>query len=172
MFSPRAERDAIFGMLTVPSDPTTCGASCRSNWTSSTEARKSTRFAQVRILTKRFFQKITKIPSPLLLGLTSFAPHSHFLSGVFIRTYVIFISFPRERERLRSMCAPTRALSWTVPSLTNRKIKYNQRKNDNTKKKILPQLYSITNNSIKHHSFVFTQLNEQTVLFLTIRRCM
>ena len=30
-------------------------------------------------------------------------------------------------------------------------------------------LLSITNNSIKHQSFVYTQLNEQTVLFLTIQ---
>ena len=28
---------------------------------------------------------------------------------------------------------------------------------------------SITNNSIKHLSFVYTQLNDQTVLFLTIQ---
>ena len=55
-------------------------------------------------------------------------PSSFFLSGVFIMTSVIVTSSPREREHLRSMCAPTRALSWIVLSLTKPKDRYNQRK--------------------------------------------
>ena len=54
--------------------------------------------------------------------------HSHPQSisiRVFIMTSVIVTSSPREREYLRSMCAPTRALSRIVLS---RKIRYNQRK--------------------------------------------
>ena len=35
--------------------------------------------------------------------------------------------------------------------------------------KWLQVLLCITNNSIKHQSFVYTQLNDQTVLFLTIQ---
>ena len=48
-------------------------------------------------------------------------------------TSVIVTSSPREREHLRSMCAPTRALSRIVLSLT--------KPNDNIKK-IIPQLYN------------------------------
>ena len=63
-FSTRGERDTIFTMLTVPSDPTTRGESRRPNWPGLAEAQKSTRFAQVRISTA-FFSKITQNPQPI-----------------------------------------------------------------------------------------------------------
>ena len=61
--------------------------------------------------------KMTKIPSPSLLGLMSFTPQSHFLFGVFIMTFVIVISSAREHE-LYSMCAPAPVLSQIVQSPT------------------------------------------------------
>ena len=69
-------------------------------------------------LNSLLFFKITKNPSPSLSGMTSFEPQSHFHSGVFITTSVIVTSSVHEREDLRSMCAPTRALTWIVQSLT------------------------------------------------------
>ncbi len=44
-----------------------------------------------------------KFSGPWLPGMTSFTPQLHFLSGVFIMTFVIVISSARERE-LHSMC--------------------------------------------------------------------
>ena len=85
------------------------------NWTGLAQVRSSTRFVQRQISTNCFFKKITKIPSPSLPGLTSFTPQSHFISGVFIMTFVIVTSSARERE-LYSMCAPARALSLTKPN--------------------------------------------------------
>ena len=70
-----------------------------------------------------FFQKSPKILSPSLLGMTSFTTPVHNLPGVFIMTSVLVTSSPREREHLRSMYAPTRALSRTVLSLTKPKDK-------------------------------------------------
>ena len=87
-----------------------------------------TGLAQVRISTRPvyiqisinciFFQKSPKILSPSLPGMTSFT-----YPGFFIMTSVIITSSPREREHLRSMCAPTRALSRRVLSLTKPKDK-------------------------------------------------
>ena len=64
-----------------------------------------------------FFQNHQN-PSPSLPGMTSFAPQSHFLSGFFIMTFVIVTSSALECEHLHSMCAPARALSRIVLSLT------------------------------------------------------
>ena len=64
------------------------------------------------------FFKITKNPSSSLPGMTSFTSQSHFLSGFFIMTFVIVTSSARQREHLHSMCAPARALSRIVLSLT------------------------------------------------------
>ena len=70
-----------------------------------------------------FFQKSPKILSSSLPGMTAFTSLVHFLSGIFIMTSVIVTSFPREREHLRSMFAPTRALSRPSLSLTKPKDK-------------------------------------------------
>ena len=64
------------------------------------------------------FSRIPQIPSPSLPGMTSFTPLSHFLSGGFIMTSVIVTYSAHEREHLHPMCAPARALSWIVLSLT------------------------------------------------------
>ena len=60
---------------------------------------------------------------------------------------VIVTSSPNEREHLRSMCAPTRALSRIVPSLTKPNDKIEPTKNDNIKK-IIPQLYNTTRENL------------------------
>ena len=71
--------------------------------------------SQVASLLKK---KITKIPSPSLPCMTSFTPQSHFsYLGFLITTFVIVTSSARKRE-LHSMCAPARALSRIVLSLT------------------------------------------------------
>ena len=57
-------------------------------------------------------------------------------------TSVTVTSTPHEREHLRSMCAPTYALSRIVLSLTKPEDKIYKTKNDNMKK-IFPQLYNI-----------------------------
>ena len=115
-FSTWGERDTILTMLTVPSDPTTRSTSRSPQLASGlAQVRISPRFVQRQISTNCFFQKITKIPSPSLPGMTSFTPHSHFLSGFFIMTFAIVTSSARERE-LHSMCAPARALSRTKPN--------------------------------------------------------
>ena len=62
------ERDTIFTMLTVSSDPTTRGTSRRPNWTGLVQIRKSTRFALVRILTNCFFSKTTQNLQPIASG--------------------------------------------------------------------------------------------------------
>ena len=107
-FSTRGERDTIFTILTVPSDPTIHSASHSPNWT---------HLIQLQISTLLFF-KITKNPTLLLPGKTSFALQSHFLSGVFIMTSVIVTSSTCEREHLCWMCVPACALSRIVLSLT------------------------------------------------------
>ena len=72
-FSTRGERVTIFTMLTVPSDPTTCGASHRPNWAGPAQVQKN------QLASSRFksqltasFQKSPKNLSPLLPGMTSF----------------------------------------------------------------------------------------------------
>ena len=54
-----------FTIMTVPSKPTTCGASHGPNSPRLAEARKSTCFAQVRISTNSNFSKITPNPLPI-----------------------------------------------------------------------------------------------------------
>ena len=51
----RHEERETHNFYYVPSDPTTHGALCRPDWPRLAEARKSTRFAQFRILTNCFF---------------------------------------------------------------------------------------------------------------------
>ena len=50
------ERDTIFTMVTVPSDPTMRGASRRPNWTGLAQVQKSTRFVQRQISANSFFK--------------------------------------------------------------------------------------------------------------------
>ena len=69
-------------------------------------------------LNQLLFFKITKNPSPSLLGMTSFAPQSYFVSGVFIMTSVIVTSSTHKHEHLRSMSIPACVLSRIVLSLT------------------------------------------------------
>ena len=76
-----------------------------------------TSLAQVRISTNCFFFKNHQNSSPSLPGMTSFTTQSHFLSGVFIMTFVIVTFSAHERE-LHSMCAPAPAQSRIVLSLT------------------------------------------------------
>ena len=76
------------------------------------------------------FSKITKIPSPSFPGMTSFVHQVHFLSGVFIMTFVIVTSSAHERGHLHSMCPPARGLSRIVLSLTKPNDKIYPTKND------------------------------------------
>ena len=76
-----------------------------------------------KISTNCFFSKYPRIPAHRFRAWRHLYPQSYFLSGVFIMTSVIVTSSPREREHLRSMCAPTRALSRKVLSLTKPKVK-------------------------------------------------
>ena len=123
-FSTRGERDTIFPMLTVPSDPTTRSVSRRPNWPGLAQIRKPTRFVLVQISTHCFFFKNhPKSSSHRFRAWRHSHSQSYFLSGVFIMTSVIITSSPREREHLRSMCAPTRVLSRIVLSLTKLKDK-------------------------------------------------
>ena len=118
-FSTRGERDTISTMLTVPSDPTTRGHPIVHNWTGLTEVQKPTRFVQLQISTNCFFLKNhPKSSAHRFWAWRHSHPQSYFLSGVFIMTYVSVTSSPRKREHLCSMCAPTRALSRIVLSLT------------------------------------------------------
>ena len=71
VFNARRERDTIFTMLTVPSDPTTRCASRRPNWTRLGSDPNSLRPPFKSQLTA-FFQKSPKIFSPSLPGKTSF----------------------------------------------------------------------------------------------------
>ena len=113
----------------------------------SPRSKKSTRFAQVQILThlpnKRARTQQSQLDSSRFKSqLTAFFfknhpkstahrfrvwrhshPQSSFLSGVFIIISVLVTSSPRECEHLRSMCAPTRALSRIILSLTKPKDK-------------------------------------------------
>ena len=65
-----------------------------------------------------FFQKSPKILSPSLLGMTLFTSLVSFPIRGFYCDICDYHIFPRKREHLRSICAPTRALSRTVLSLT------------------------------------------------------
>ena len=85
------------------------------------------------------FFKIPKNPSTSLAGMTSFTSPVPFTIWAFIMTSVIVTSFPHERDHLRSMCTPTRALSRKVASLNKPKDEIQPTKNDNIKK-FLPQL--------------------------------
>ena len=108
-FSTRGERDTISTMLTVPSDPTTRGHPIVHNWTPPRfESQLLSSIFKSQLTA--FFQKSPKILSP-------------FPIRGFIMTSVIITSSPREREHLRSMCAPARALSRIVLSLTKPKDK-------------------------------------------------
>ena len=125
------ERDTIFTMLTVLSDPTNALRIpyppksllieiCRTPWsdfnfnclplrqTNQLSPASSTVNSQLDWpgpdlnLNSRLFWN-HQILSPSLLGMMSFTFQSHFLSGVFIMTFVIVISSARKRE-LYSMC--------------------------------------------------------------------
>ena len=123
-FSTRGKRDTISTMLTVPSDPTTRGHPVVHNWTGLAQVQKSTRFIQLQISTNCFFfLNHPKFSAHRFQAWTSFTFPVHFLSGVFIMTSVIVTSSPRKCEHLRLMCAPARALSRIVLSLTKPKDK-------------------------------------------------
>ena len=123
-FSTQGERDTISTMLTVQSDPTTRGHTIVPNWIGLTQVQKSTRFVQLQIsINCCFFKNHPKSSTHHFRARRHSHSQSHFLTEVFIMTSVIVTSLLHEREHLRSMCAPTRALSWTVLSLTKPKDK-------------------------------------------------
>ena len=80
-------------------------------------------------------------------------PLPHFLSGVFIVTFLIITSAPRAREHLHSTnpCTKRKVLSLTKP-----KGKIYKTKNDNIKK-IPPQLYNTRSQSSTASTFRWTQ---------------
>ena len=89
----------------------------RPNWTGLAQAQKSTSLSQVQILTNLiqrqistnfFFQNSPKFPAPRF----QVWRHSHYLSRVFIMTFVIVTSSASMN------CTPARALSRIVLSLT------------------------------------------------------
>ena len=133
-FSTRGERDTIFTMLTVPTDPTNARRiPLVTNWTRLVQLQISTRFVQHQISThwpnKRAAHPVDpKLDSPRSESqLTGFfqnhqeslpiasghdvihipVPFSHL--GFFIMTSVIVTSSAHEREHLHSMCTPVRA---------------------------------------------------------------
>ena len=87
------------------------------------QSKKSIWFVWLQISTHCFFSKITQNPRPIASGRDDIHIPSHILSWVFIMTSVIVISPLRECEHLRPICAPTRALSRIVLSLTKPKDK-------------------------------------------------
>ena len=87
-----------------------------SNWTLLVQAQKSTNSLRDKSQLTAFFQNHQK-SQPIAFGHDVIHTPVHFLSGVFIMTFVIVTSSARERE-LYSMCAPERALSQIVLSLT------------------------------------------------------
>ena len=117
----RGERDIIF-LLCWPFHLTqqTRGASHRPQTGLASSSFKS------QLASPNFGSQLTAFfenPIPSLQCMTSFTPQSYFLSGLFIMTSVIVTSSPREREHLRSMCVPARALSRIVLSLTKQNNK-------------------------------------------------
>ena len=116
------ERDTIFTMLTVPSDPTTRDASRRPNLTRLGSDLNSLRLAS-NLNQLLFFKNHPKSSAHRFRVWRHSYPQLNFLSGIFIMKSVIVTSSPHEREHQRSMCAPTRALSQTVLSLTKPKDK-------------------------------------------------
>ena len=106
-FSTRGERDTIFTMLTVSSDPTNARAHpAANNWTGLTQTRIPTRSVQVQISTHCLYSKSLRIPAHRFRAWRHSYPQSLFLSGVFIVTSVIVTSSPRAHEHLHSICAP------------------------------------------------------------------
>ena len=66
-FSTQGERDTIFTMLTVPSNPANAGASRSTKLTGLAQVQKSTRFVQPQISTNSFFQN-TQESQPIASG--------------------------------------------------------------------------------------------------------
>ena len=64
------ERDTIFAMLTVPSEPTSRGASRRFNWPGLASPRPENQLASSRLKSQltAFFSKITQNPQPIASG--------------------------------------------------------------------------------------------------------
>ena len=116
------ERHTISTMLTVSSDPTARVAPPKTQLESSRFGSQLTRPVS-NLNWLLFFKNNPKSPAHRFRVWRYSHPQSHFLSGGFIMTSVIVTSSPCEREYLRSMCVPTRALSWTVLSLTKPKNK-------------------------------------------------
>ena len=116
------ERDTIFTILTLPSEPTMRSASHRPNWTCLGSDLNPLCTAS-NLNSAFFFQNHPKSSAHRFQAWRHSHLQSNPLPRVFIMTSVIVTSSPREREHLRSMCAPTRALSWTVLSLTKPKDK-------------------------------------------------
>ena len=124
-FSTRGERDIIFTMLTVPSDPTTRIHPVVYNWTGLASPRPKNQLASFSFKSQliAFFKNHPKSLPHRFWAWRHSHPQSHFLSGVFIMTSVIVTSSPRERKHLRSMCTPTCALSRIVLSQAKPKDK-------------------------------------------------
>ena len=118
------------------------GISCSITRLASSRSKSQLASSSLKFQLTAFFQKSPKILSPSLLGMMSITSPVHILSMVFIMISMIVTSALREREHLRLICAPTRALSRIVISLTKPKDKLSPTKNDSIKK-ILLQLYNM-----------------------------
>ena len=132
-FDTRRERHThtIFAMLTVSTDPTTRGASCRPNWTGLAKAQKSTRFVQRQISTHSssfksqlpaFLKKSPKILSPSLPGMTSFtSPVSFAIRGFYYDVCDCYIPCARARTAALNVCIyPCTKLNSSKPNQTER----------------------------------------------------
>ena len=122
-FSTRGERDTIFTMLTVPSDPTRRGAPPRPNWTNLGSNLNSLFFSKSsRILAHRFWEWRHS--------------HSSLISYLGVLLWHLWLSHP-PRVRVNTCvnvytdpCTKSKVLSLTKPN-----DKIYKTKNDNIKKK-------------------------------------
>ena len=133
-FSTRGERDTIFTMLTVLSDPTNVYARTPQQTTGLASPRFESQLVPSKFksqLTVLF--KVTKNPSPSLPGMTSFTSPILFSNWVFWHLWLTHPP-PACTWTPALMSAPTYALSRKVLSLTKPKDKIYKTKNDNIKK--------------------------------------
>ena len=134
-FSTRGERDTIFIMLTVSSDPTNVRVHpAANNWTDFAQVGKINTLRPSSNLNSLFLFKITKNPSPSLPGMTSFTSDVLFPIWGFYCDICDCQILPACAWSPALMFAPTHALSRKVLSLTKPKDKIYKTKNDNIKK--------------------------------------